>query len=88
MPNGYLECDLSACNRPMRATSVDWVVGEPGYKLPHANCQMPKGHRGRHASYAWYCDVCGKARRGPPAAQNDEVAVCFMCMLQSREGYV
>lgn len=40
------------------------------------------GHRGRHAQFGVFeCDGCGKRRRGYPGAKNEEVQICFMCML-------
>lgn len=39
---------MSTCDRPMR----------------DGPCQMPVNHRGRHSTVVFYCDLCGKTRRG------------------------
>jgi hypothetical protein len=52
-------------------------------KLP---CLLDKGHRGRHSCVTFYCDGCGKKRRGNPhqsALDPDGVPdadFCFMCV--------
>lgn len=48
-------------------------------------CLLDKGHKGRHSTVVFYCDGCGKARRGAPTQYgydgNGEIDVsfCFMC---------
>ncbi len=50
-------------------------------------CVLDPEHRGRHTTVGFYCDLCGKMRRGSaPAAQlrdvNGEVDVeaCWFCV--------
>jgi len=54
------------------------VRGMPGYL-----CQLPPGHRGYHSCQVFYCDGCGKVRRGTPAARGEDVAMCFLCTRES-----
>ena len=48
-------------------------------------CTMDKGHNGRHTTVSFWCDVCGKMRRGSPAyvdVDADEYGkaqACWMC---------
>lgn len=43
-------------------------------------CRLDKGHRGRCSTVAFYCDGCGKRRRGAPRSANEDVAFCFLCV--------
>lgn len=43
-------------------------------------CLLDKDHRGHHSSVVYWCDGCGKARRGRPHAENEHVQLCFMCV--------
>lgn len=52
-------------------------------------CLMSKGHRGRCSTVVFYCDACGKTRRGHAHievynAYDEcvEVEICFMCDLE------
>ena len=62
---------LRSCNEMMRT----------------GTCALDPGHRGRHASVVFYCEVCGKHRRGAEphtvvGVMHDEdeaFNVCFMC---------
>lgn len=53
------------------------------FRMPMGDlCCLDKGHKGaRHASHwnVYYCDACGKARRGRPYRSDEDVAICFMC---------
>ena len=68
--------------------------GEDQYKycgkpMQDGNCQMDTDHKGRHSTVTFYCDICGKTRRGYPHVAvmdrqsdgySEHVAdVCFMC---------
>lgn len=58
---------------------------ECGHKLRTGNCKMDGGHKGRHSTVTFVCDVCGKTRRGQPIDVQDgrsgEVfGLCFMCV--------
>ena len=59
-----------------------------GHPMRDGACQMIEGHRGRHTTVVFYCDVCGNYRRGRgiPIRQRisydetEHVAdMCFMC---------
>ncbi len=62
---------LRSCSRPMRT----------------GKCALDSDHRGRHSTVAFYCEVCGKHRRGSMphvvvGVMHDEdeaFQVCFMC---------
>jgi hypothetical protein len=49
-------------------------------------CIMDKNHRGRCASVAFFCDACGKMRRGTPTGHsydsNDDPTTdyCWFCV--------
>lgn len=45
-------------------------------------CLMEKGHKGRHSSSVFNCDICGKYRRGTPAAVDSEAGIgqCWFCL--------
>ncbi len=58
-----------------------------GELLRDGYCVLDPEHRGRHTTVGFYCDLCGKMRRGStPAAQlrdaNGEVDVeaCWFCV--------
>lgn len=57
--------------------------GTAGWRCQHqlrdGQCAMDDGHRGRHTTVAFFCDGCGKMRRGSPVAQDEHVTICFMC---------
>lgn len=53
---------------------------ECGHPMRDGPCKMDEGHRGRHTTVAFYCDGCGKMRRGQPVAADADVAICFFCM--------
>lgn len=57
------------------------------HELRSGPCTMDKGHRGRHTTVSFGCDGCGKSRRGHPYRSNEEVAMCFMCCLESDRYY-
>lgn len=59
----YLENSNDTCLEPSR------------YGL----CLLDKGHSKSHSAVVYYCDGCGKRRRGRPHASNEEVAICFLC---------
>lgn len=57
-------------------------------------CLMDKGHRGRCSTVVFWCDGCGKSRRGMPHAEvrnnfdgTVEVELCFMCTREERDRY-
>jgi hypothetical protein len=58
------------------------------------NCMMDKDHRGRCSTVVFYCDACGKRRRGQPdqiLRDSDGVPdgqFCWFCMFQSRRDYM
>jgi hypothetical protein len=63
------------CLRKMRG----WKAGN---EVQHGFCTMDKGHRGKCSTVTFYCDGCGKTRRGRPhrVYDEEEVQFCFMCM--------
>jgi hypothetical protein len=56
---------------------------------------MEADHRGRHSTVVFYCESCGKTRRGRPHAVSvvrlsdgsidDEFGFCFMCVLTAED---
>lgn len=60
-------------------------------------CLMDEGHRGRCSTAVFYCETCGKARRGQPyrteqvrlgdGSIDDEFSFCFMCARVDRDAY-
>lgn len=54
-------------------------------KMRDGYCRLDKGHRGRCTTVAFYCDSCGRMRRGSPVAHiyddNGDPSTdhCFMC---------
>ena len=42
-------------------------------------CLLDKGHKGRHSTNVFYCDICGHVRIGQPRYQDEDVAMCFLC---------
>jgi hypothetical protein len=75
-----MRCDVadpeSTCLKPLELSVVP--------------CVMDKGHEGRCSSVTFYCDGCGKRRRGRPhrtAYDPDGVPdahFCFMCVEVTR----
>lgn len=45
-------------------------------------CLLKPQHRGHHATVVFYCDCCGKARRGTPHQSDGEIAICYPCYIQ------
>jgi hypothetical protein len=49
-------------------------------------CVMDLDHRGRHTTVGFYCDCCGKTRRGTPESQlrdingTVDVVACWFCV--------
>jgi len=53
-------------------------------------CVLDNDHHGRHTTSAFYCDACGKMRRGQPSAVeevrlgdgtlDDRFYFCFLCV--------
>jgi hypothetical protein len=49
-------------------------------------CEGDKDHRGRHSTVCFYCDACGKSRRGEPFRKDYDsngdpvLDFCFMCI--------
>lgn len=47
---------------------------------------MPTGHRGRHTTVAFCCDVCSTYRRGSPAGieydtnGDPDLGICWFCL--------
>jgi hypothetical protein len=56
------------------------------HPLRDGPCEGDKDHRGRHSTVWFYCDACGKSRRGEPfrrdydADGEPDTAFCFMCI--------
>lgn len=66
---------------------VSTNAGVCGKEMRTGNCTMDADHRGRHTTVSFYCDGCGKVRRGTPVGQyrnpwdgTTEAIFCFMCM--------
>ena len=73
------------CLRPMRKWTAPFAHGTVEQ---HGYCLMDKGHRGRCSTVVFYCDSCGKARRGNPSYSDESVSLCWMCHgLQRVAGY-
>lgn len=63
------------------------------YELRSGKCQMEQTHKGRHSTVTFYCESCGKIRRGTPHSQSfvrlgdgtidDIFDFCFMCCNES-----
>ena len=59
-------------------------------EMRDGTCTMDPGHRGRHTTVSFYCDLCGKQRRGQPhhvitemmsdGYREPQAQACFMCM--------
>jgi hypothetical protein len=59
-----------------------------GHPMRDGPCNMRAGHRGRHTTVAFYCDVCGTMRRGTPVPIRQRISpydtehvadACFVC---------
>lgn len=50
-------------------------------------CLLPKGHTRGHTSLVYFCDGCGKGRRGEPYRSNEDVALCFPCAKADEREY-
>lgn len=55
--------------------------------LRTGECVLDRDHRGRCSTVGFYCDGCGKMRRGQPVAQArnqwdgiPEAEFCFLCV--------
>ena len=54
--------------------------------LRSGNCGLDLNHKGRCSTVVFYCDACGKMRRGHPAGQAldldgvPDVEFCFLCV--------
>jgi len=48
-------------------------------------CLLDKGHRGKHSTVVFYCDVCGRTYRGQPTYSDENVSVCYPCSLRPRQ---
>lgn len=66
----------STCLREMRGWQAPFRYG---HKTQHGYCLLDKGHKGRHSTVVFWCDACGKARRGEPAYRSEDVSVCWFC---------
>lgn len=59
-----------------------WQCGKP---LRTGQCVLDADHRGRHTTVAFYCDCCGKMRRGSPDVigrdinGDPDIAACWFC---------
>lgn len=57
-----------------------------GKEMRDGPCRLDPDHRGRHSTVAFYCDACGKMRRGHWAAtarDSDgviDVVFCWFCV--------
>lgn len=55
------------------------------HRLRGGLCEGDLGHRGRHSTVWYWCDACGRSRRGQPyrvqvdANGEPDVEFCFMC---------
>jgi hypothetical protein len=58
--------------------------------MRNGKCLLDPDHRGRHTTVAFYCDSCGKMRRGRPEAHtydaNDDPTTdhCYLCVVKQR----
>ena len=68
-------------------------MNECGFTLRSGSCRLNPGHRGRHTTAVFYCDGCGKARRGRPAIAanvwvsgeiDDTFQFCFPCKVEDQ----
>ena len=70
-------------------TYTHWELMHPDHnclkQMRTGLCQLDRGHRGRHTTVAFYCDMCGKYRKGEPYRKyydingDLDVVGCFMC---------
>ena len=72
------------CLHKMRGWSeqtYDYIKREidPVRHIHHGFCLMTLGHRGRHSTIVYFCDICDQARRGTPSYRDNNVKACFMC---------
>ncbi len=57
-----------------------------GKAMRDGYCVMDPDHRGRHTTVGFYCDACGKVRRGQPVGQAVDtdgvvdVVFCWFCV--------
>jgi hypothetical protein len=57
-----------------------------GSQMRDGPCLLDSDHRGRHTTVGFYCDSCGKMRRGQPAGQQTDtdgvvdVVFCWFCL--------
>lgn len=68
-------------------SGIEEKCGEP---LRDGPCTLDPGHRGRHTTVSFFCDLCGKRRRGSApytvitqlmsdGYREPMADVCFMC---------
>jgi len=68
------------CLHVMRGWQAPMYGAEAGgQRVQHGRCLLEPGHRGRHATIVFYCDGCGRTRRGEPHVHDEDVSFCFMC---------
>ncbi len=56
-----------------------------GKSMRGGTCDLYEGHNGRHTTVAFYCDVCGKMRRGQPFGADEHIAFCWFCAKENEE---
>jgi len=64
----------------------DMFKGDCRKPMRDGSCVLDYEHRGRHSTVGFYCDACGKMRRGTPegfAYDTDgvlDVTFCWFCV--------
>ena len=80
----------TTCLKPMRKWTAhltpmhgETYARSHGIQEHHGYCLLEKGHKGkRHATVVYYCDACGKTRRGNGAQysyREEGVTICWFC---------
>ena len=55
-----------------------------GHELRTGPCRLALGHKGRHSTVVFTCDLCDTTYRGVPDRREEEGVVCFLCTLPAR----
>lgn len=88
MSNTSYDSESAKLLRELTAGLPVTYDGVAGWRCQHmlrdGQCAMDDKHRGRHTTVAFYCDGCGKMRRGRPVQEDQDVAICFMCVREDK----
>jgi hypothetical protein len=67
--------------RPWKTPATNNVVSGQLQTMQFGYCTLDPNPHFRHSTATFYCDVCGHERIGPPAGQDEDIAICFLCTL-------